>query len=81
MTLLHAKPVLFVTLLLISLNAQGSAAEPWRAQWIGTADPVGVNTWLCFRKSVQLSDAPASLVAHRLRLEVLAVGQRQTGGV
>ncbi len=35
----------------------------WKAQWISLADSVGQNSWLCFRKTYQLDQIPAQVLA------------------
>ncbi len=58
----HQMHRILLCVLSAALVFSASAEEPWSAQWIGPAHATN-NTWLCFRKTVDLPAPPHSVLA------------------
>ena len=46
----------------VSYPAHASAA-PWQASWIGVKEPPAPNQWICYRKTINLAEAPTQAMA------------------
>lgn len=61
--MIRYKQILGLLLLLLSpvlsFSQTPASNQPWRAQWISTADADKPNTWIAFRKNVKLEQAPS----------------------
>lgn len=42
------------------LHARTESAKDWKADWIGVERASGPNTWMCFRKEIDLPEKPVS---------------------
>jgi len=54
-TILSLKHILVI----LAMMANAVWAEAWQAQWIGLDTDCPANTWLCFRKQINLDEAPS----------------------
>jgi alpha-L-rhamnosidase len=60
---------IIVVLLLIAVNSFAQKdykiiKKDWSASWIGESTPSLPNTWTCFRKEIELTDVPQSLITN-----------------